>query len=87
MKATCIHSVIIVALVCALATAGFTADSKIEKKQKARLALHGNSRNSGDLSIFGVASHLPQLTMDRPCQTKTKSVELTVTEKRIVPFG
>ena len=34
MKATCTHSLVIVALVCALATAGFAADSKIEKKQK-----------------------------------------------------
>jgi lipid-binding SYLF domain-containing protein len=34
MKATCTNSLIAVALVCALATAGFAADSKIEKKQK-----------------------------------------------------
>ena len=34
MKATCTHSLIIFALVCAFVTAGFAADSKIEKKQK-----------------------------------------------------
>jgi len=33
------------------------------------------------------ATYRPQSTMDRPVQTKTKSVVLTVTEKRIVPFG
>jgi len=47
---------------------------------------HDRSENTAKVCI-DCAAYRPQSTMDRPGQTKTNSVVLIVTEKRIVPFG